>query len=143
MCGDDDGSCFWKVCMWKVSRKDHQEATHLSEQSPAPQQKQCSGVPQHDRFDCYPESKQPPGGEAACIARGCCWAEPGGFPACFYPEGFGYAISGGGHVNATEYGYNATLERKHGQMSQYGGDIDTLVLQVYYETEYRLRVKVH
>ena len=89
------------------------------------------------RFDCYPEGD---GNEAACASRGCCWNSLVS-PSCFYPDGFGYSMDG--KVSFERYGHGrATLSRKVNQPVQYTGPVATLRVDVYLETQYRLRVKV-
>ena len=87
-------------------------------------------------FDCYPE-----GGvtETLCRSRGCCW-NPSASPSCFYPDGFGYAMNGA--LSEESYGHSATLSRKANQPVQYRGPAATLRVDVFLETQYRLRVKV-
>eukprot|EP00731_Ephydatia_muelleri_P000495 Em0001g495a len=89
------------------------------------------------RFDCYPEGD---GSEAACVSRGCCWNSLVS-PSCFYPDGFGYSMDG--KVSFERYGHgSATLSRKVNQPVQYTGPVATLRVDVYLETQYRLRVKI-
>ena len=87
-------------------------------------------------FDCYPE-----GGASvtSCQSRGCCWNSSAS-PSCFYPDGFGYAMNG--TLSEEVYGGSATLSRKANQPAQYREPVATLRVDVYLETEYRLRVKV-
>ena len=87
-------------------------------------------------FDCYPE-----GGAnvTSCRSRGCCWNSSAS-PSCFYPDGFGYTMNGA--VSEEIYGRSATLSRKANQPVQYREPVATLRVDVYLETEYRLRVKV-
>ena len=87
-------------------------------------------------FDCYPE-----GGAnvTSCRSRGCCWNSSAS-PSCFYPDAFGYVMNGA--LSEETYGHSATLIRKANQPAQYREPVATLRLDVYLETEYRLRVKV-
>ncbi len=94
----------------------------------------CSNV---DRFNCIPEGNP---SQSMCEKRGCCWDKSSTLPQCYYPAGFGYALDG--QVNRTSYGFQANLKRKPDQPSQYGGDIETLRMDVFFETESRIRVKV-
>ena len=87
-------------------------------------------------FDCYPEGGAT---ETLCRSRGCCW-NPSASPSCFYPDGFGYAMNGA--LSEESYGHSATLSRKANQPVQYHGPAATLRVDVYLETQYRLRVKV-
>ena len=91
------------------------------------------------QVNCIPE-----GGEAEtkdiCLKRGCCWSDKGDAPKCFYPAGFGYKASGS--VIDTPTGKTVNLTRKSDQPSQYGGDVESLRVDVLYDTPYRLHVKV-
>lgn len=89
--------------------------------------------------NCIPEGGRSET-EDTCLERGCCWAGSDVTPSCFYPDGFGYAVDGAPAVTPTGMTVNAT--RKTGQPSQYGRDIETVRVDFYYETPYRLRVKV-
>lgn len=96
-------------------------------------------VPSSDRFNCLPEGRVENASEL-CQQRGCCWdnsSAPG--ISCFYPAGFGYSVSS---IQNTPLGFTAIVQRKTGQPSQYGGDINTLRVDVMYETDYRLHIKV-
>ena len=88
-------------------------------------------------FDCYTEGD---GNEMACASRGCCWNSMVS-PSCFYPDGFGYSMDGA--LSFESYGHSsATLSRKANQPVQYTGPVAKLRVDVYLETQYRLRVKV-
>ena len=89
-----------------------------------------------DRFECYPEGSPT---KDLCENRGCCW-NSSSEPLCYYPSEFGYLVEG--QVNDTDFGYSVALKRNSSQPSQYGGDVDVLHVDVMYETQYRLRVKV-
>ena len=90
------------------------------------------------RFNCIPEGGKTEA-EDVCGKRGCCWSDSS-TPKCFYPTDFGYTVNG--KVVDTRTGKTANLTRKSGQPSQYGGDIDSLRVDMFYETPYRLHVKV-
>ena len=95
------------------------------------------------RFNCIPEGGKTETKEV-CEKRGCCWTrlrEGGTSPQCFYPEGFGYKTDG--QLVDTPTGMGVNISRKAGQPSQYGGDINTARVEFFYETPYRLRVKVN
>ena len=90
------------------------------------------------KFDCYPEGG---GNETTCASRGCCWNSSLVSPSCFYPDGFGYSMDGA--LSAVSYGHSsATLSRKTNQPVQYREPVATLRVDIYLETQYRLRVKV-
>ena len=88
-------------------------------------------------FDCYPEGGA---NETSCRSRGCCWNSSAS-SSCFYPDGFGYAMNGA--LSEESYGHSATLSRKANQPVQYRGPATTLRVDVFLETQYRLRVKVY
>ncbi|KAL5515496.1 hypothetical protein EMCRGX_G000670 [Ephydatia muelleri] len=89
------------------------------------------------RFDCYTEGD---GNEAACASRGCCWNSSVS-PSCFYPDRFGYSMDGA--LSFESYGHgSATLSRKANQPVQYTKPVAKLRVDVYLETQYRLRVKI-
>lgn len=59
-------------------------------------------------------------------------------PLCFYPDGYGYVYK---EIRETSNGYHVDLERTT-QMKIFGNEVDYVSLQVYFETEKRLRLKV-
>ncbi|KAK7929600.1 hypothetical protein WMY93_005995 [Mugilogobius chulae] len=84
----------------------------------------CALVPEAWRFDCYPE-RGPSAGQ-------------NGVPWCFYPPDFpSYSLVS---VQPTPLGQKATLERR--QKTYYPGDIMSLQLEVFEETDTRLHVKI-
>ncbi|GAB6028306.1 hypothetical protein CHUAL_002480 [Chamberlinius hualienensis] len=89
-------------------------------------------------IDCFPENGSNQGG---CEARGCIWQQESvqGAPYCIFPDGYGYAINGA--ETATTLGYQLPLQRKPGQISLYGGDIDNIRLSVEFWSENILRIK--
>lgn len=102
-------------------------------------------VPEAWRFDCYPERGVVVTREL-CEARNCCFipasssSAPGrnGVPWCFYPPGFpSYSLVS---VKATELGQTGTLVKT--VKTYYPKDILTLHLELLYETDHRLRVRV-
>lgn len=112
--------------------------------------KSCGHVDDNHRFDCYPELGA---SQQKCEARGCCWApaksrrenalDPAGVkldvPYCYYPLDYpGYA---NGVPTPTNYGFTANLTRT--TKSYYPNDILNLKMDVYYETDSRLRVKIY
>lgn len=123
---------------WEV--KEHVD----SELSP-----QCSNIKNEDKFDC-----DPVGGisQANCESRGCCWKPvlrksvnksvelfpPLGVPWCYYPKKFkGYQVD---KVYNTDLGFNADLSRN--TQSPYPETVMDIRVEVRYETESRLRIKV-
>ncbi|KAH9502341.1 hypothetical protein Btru_073501 [Bulinus truncatus] len=100
---------------------------------------QCS-IDENNRFDCWPEKNG--ANEQACLNRGCCWkpsSVPNTAPFCFFPSNYdGYKVS---EVVSTSSGINATLVRSTSTF--FSPDIKTLKLQVDYQNDYRLRVKIY
>lgn len=91
-----------------------------------------------NRFDCHPEAGAT---EEVCTKRGCCWnpVEPRtAEPWCFYPYGF------------TFYAFNNFTSSKLGlkgsavsvRSSVYSRDVKTLNINVIFETEDIVRIKV-
>jgi len=97
-----------------------------------------TGIPLSERIDCHPE----PGATINnCLARGCYWCQntPLGTPLCFQPPQQGYRVEGA--VGDTAKGYIATLSRVDSP-SWFGADVNTLRLDVEFQTDNRLRIKV-
>ncbi|XP_068204436.1 lysosomal alpha-glucosidase-like [Palaemon carinicauda] len=125
--------------------------------------KQCSDIPLSLRFDCLP------GGtidQNTCESRGCCWLPaqeipeqkpfpsprlhrpthgtpledlPLNVPYCFYPRDYdGYRFV---NFSSESYGNSGYLKRE--TSSGYPHDIPLLKMEVIYETETRIRVKIH
>lgn len=123
----------------------------------------CTDIPLSMRFDCHPDDSPT---QASCEERGCCWREektlerkqpyssprlhqpthgsshegglPLNVPYCFYPRDYvGYSF-----VNYTNeiHGYTGYLKREI--TSGFPGDVPILKMDVYFETETRLRIKL-
>lgn len=92
-----------------------------------------------ERVDCYPE-RDGNASEDTCHSRGCCWADSGisGAPCCFFPNNYGYNVK---NVSETKVGENVAIQKYHSNLP-YPNEIMELVLEAYYEKDYRLRVKV-
>ncbi|GIY02981.1 maltase-glucoamylase, intestinal [Caerostris extrusa] len=58
-------------------------------------------------------------------------------PLCFYPDGYGYTYQ---EVRKTSNGFHVDLERTT-EMKMFGDEMETISLQVYFETKNRLRLK--
>ena len=100
---------------------------------------QCTAE-ESDRFDCWPEYVGAT--KAKCEARGCCWksATTHGPPYCFFPANYsGYTAS---NVQTTGEGITADLTKTTASPTLFPPDIKKLKLQVDFQTESRLRVKV-
>ncbi|XP_036804631.1 lysosomal alpha-glucosidase [Oncorhynchus mykiss] len=111
-----------------------------------PEPQACGVVPEAWRFDCYPERGVVVTREL-CEARNCCFIPASSFPPapgrngvpwCFYPPGFpSYSLVS---VNATDLGQTGTLVKT--VKTYYPKDILTLQLELLYETDHRLRVRI-
>ncbi|XP_046862383.1 lysosomal alpha-glucosidase-like [Xenia sp. Carnegie-2017] len=97
------------------------------------------------RFDCYPENGA---SQEKCEIRGCCWkvatnkrhevTVPLNVPYCFYPKNFGYRI-----VNEQETATGILLDLQMQQPGPYGADVENLRVNVDFETENRVHVKIY
>ena len=93
---------------------------------------------ENDRFDCWPEYVGAT--KDKCEARGCCWqpATTHGPPYCFFPGNYsGYTAS---NLKTTASGVTADLTRT--TTTLFPPDIKKLKLQIDFQTESQLRVKV-
>ena len=96
------------------------------------------------RVDCYPERVKnvtEDEAEDTCHSRGCCWVDggPDGAPFCFFPDGYGYTVD---TVQNTSVGVTVEMYKNESNLP-YHGEVMKLKLEAYYETNSRLRVKVH
>ena len=104
----------------------------------------CLLVPESHRFDCYPEQHVVVTQEL-CESRGCCFIErpppaggKRGVPWCFYPPDFpSYVLES---LNQTALGMVGLLVRR--EKAYYPRDIEMLRLDVEFETDTRLHIKV-
>ena len=105
----------------------------------------CDIARKSDRFDCHPD---PNPNEGNCVARGCCWDSSALFrrqspptintPYCYFPRTYpSYNVTS---WKETDYGYRAVLERT--VSSPWPKDVKTLTLDVWFETQTRLHLKV-
>lgn len=104
----------------------------------------CSAIPENWRFDCYPERIVVT--QDLCEARNCCFIQvspenppsKNGIPWCFYSPDFPtYSVA---TLNETHLGYTARLKKT--EKTYYPMDIETVQLDVMFETDSRLHVKV-
>lgn len=110
---------------------------------PAPPS-QCHLVPESHRYDCYPERSVVVTQEL-CESRGCCFIETlpavggkRGVPWCFYPPNFpSYVVQS---LNQTALGMTGLLVRR--EKAYYPKDIQVLRMDVEFQTNTRLRIKV-
>uniref|UniRef100_A0ABM0M7Q3 Maltase n=1 Tax=Saccoglossus kowalevskii TaxID=10224 RepID=A0ABM0M7Q3_SACKO len=99
-------------------------------------------LPENERFDCYPEDGVT---KDSCEERGCIYDDSVGngdtVPYCYYPPGYGaYKMSGS--VEDMAWGYRVTLVRMD-VPSMYGKDEQTVILDLEYQTDNRLRFKYY
>ena len=95
---------------------------------------QCA-VNEDDRFDCHPEKHLT---EKKCQRRGCCWNGENATVPCFFPATYiGYVLQ---ESIITEHGFSLMLKRH--KPSPYPDDVSKLQMDVFFETETRLRMKV-
>ena len=106
-----------------------------------------------ERFDCHPENSPT---KEVCEARGCCWVPtkarlkpiqsavasdpqaPVDIPYCYYPRDFpGYTVIS---KEMTKTGFKSYIERN--STSYYPRDVMKLVVDVAYENDVRLHIKV-
>lgn len=93
------------------------------------------------RLDCYPE---PGANQAGCAARGCCWGEidgSAGIAFCYHPHKEGYQLASS-DITGTNTGISASLTWDDTTRGPYGSDPATLTLDVYEETDTRLRFRI-
>ena len=114
----------------------------------------CDIPKPEERFDCHPENSS---SQETCEARGCCWVptkarikplhsettydpqSPVDIPYCYYPKDFpGYIVVS---QEITKTGFKTWLERN--SPSYYPRDVKRLVMDVEYENDIRLHIKVH
>ncbi|XP_019853735.1 PREDICTED: lysosomal alpha-glucosidase-like [Amphimedon queenslandica] len=93
-------------------------------------------------FSCLPEGDgwSYDKSEEVCHSRGCCW-QPNATIRCSYSSNHGYRLDG--KLQDGPFGVMATLVRKESFPSMFGGDSKRLKVDVTYETDYRLRVKIY
>lgn len=116
--------------------------------------KQCSKISDEFKFDCYPEVGA---NELLCKARGCCWVPrkkklweeernennvtqtaPLNVPYCFYPLAYG----GYKFINITETPSGSVSFLQRTFKSPYPDDVMVIRMDIRYEAEQRLRIKV-
>lgn len=116
---------------WKKS-----QTPHIFSSSKNKKADLCQVV--ENRFECHPE---PGATEETCIKRGCCWSPAypqSAVPWCFYPYGFSYYAFQNFTSSKLGLKGSAILVRP----SPYPKDVKNLNIDVIYETEDIVRVKV-
>ena len=114
-------------------------STHDDKDKPShPPGLQCPEATR-DRIDCYPERNG--ANEQECLERGCCWeeTEPNTAPFCFFPSSYGYSVE---HVQDTRTGVLVEMNKSNSSSLPYREEVFRLKMEVFYETKYRVRVKV-
>lgn len=125
-------------------------ARKLNGTAAASRHEACTAIPEDWRFDCYPE-RGVIVTQDLCEARNCCFVSassnsssatrpPGrnGVPWCFYPLDFpSYSLVS---MNDTSLGKKGKLVKE--VKTYYPGDILTLDMELLYETDTRLHVRV-
>ena len=90
-----------------------------------------------ERIDCHPE---PGATREECLSRGCYWCQTSdSSPYCFMPKEHGYRMVG--DPVETPSGYEVVLKRIS-YPTWYGLDIDDVLLEVDFQSDSRLRMKV-
>uniref|UniRef100_A0AAX7SUU2 P-type domain-containing protein n=1 Tax=Astatotilapia calliptera TaxID=8154 RepID=A0AAX7SUU2_ASTCA len=139
------GAVLW---LHTPNQQEHKPPLPGPGQTPGP--KTCSLIPEAWRFDCYPERGVVVTREL-CEARNCCFipastafssasrpSGKNGIPWCFYPSEFpSYSLVS---LNDTLLGQKATLMKE--VKTYYPGDILTIEVEMRYETDKRLRVRI-
>lgn len=129
---------------------DSRVETLVNDTVAASRREACSLIPEAWRFDCYPEREVVVTREL-CEARNCCFipaSSPSssatrpsgrnGIPWCFYPQDFpSYSLVS---INDTVLGQKGTLVRE--VKTYYPADILSLEVEIRYETDTRLRVRI-
>lgn len=117
---------------------------------PPPPVAKCDVIDNNQKFDCHPQTGA---NQKACEERGCCWAEPKedinltvtnvnttiSVPHCYYPKD--YALYK--FVNLTVADFGATGYMKAVYSSPYPKDKQILKIDIKYETETRLHIKIY
>jgi len=113
---------------------------------------QCDISSHIARFDCYPEKDST---KEKCLARNCCWRIPidqanytekrstgfglVGIPYCYYPKDFPtYEITSN---EPTDFGQRIRIVKS--QKTYMPHDILDLTVDLIYETEQRLRIRIY
>ena len=91
------------------------------------------------RVDCEPEGVAD---ASKCFERGCVYDEiydAPGTPWCFFPVDYGYRLTGTPNVNDKGIVFNLV---RNSVPSLFGNEWQSITLEVQYQTDDRLRVKV-
>ncbi|XP_046554565.1 lysosomal alpha-glucosidase-like [Haliotis rubra] len=127
----------------------HSKFMKTIEEDASTSTKQCDILPENQRFDCHPEQST---SAASCAARGCCWGRADGshgnssssgvtmsVPDCYYPRNYdGYNVIDQNMESPSQM--KVTLKRT--TPTYYPRDVAELKMEISYETQYRLRIKI-
>ncbi|CAG7722384.1 unnamed protein product [Allacma fusca] len=101
---------------------------------------QC--LPYTERIDCHPGPFTGNNREE-CIAMGCTFCDADvpdwNVPVCYLPKSYGYKMDG--QPEDTGNGFRVTLKRAT-SLTMFGSDSETITLEVFFQSDYRLRIKV-
>lgn len=109
---------------------------------------QCDQSLDTDRFDCYPEDGA---NEEKCHERNCCWRTPikktqstnifrdVNVPYCYYPKDFPTYILQ--KTEQTDFGQRIRLNKS--QIGYMPNEINDLTVDLIYETNQRLRIRIY
>ncbi|KAL1453810.1 hypothetical protein WDU94_010122 [Cyamophila willieti] len=104
-----------------------------------PVQEQCPAAP-NDRFNCFPRGVE---NQRGCNARGCCWTMPdqgGQQPPCYYPYNYkSYALE---TLSPKTDNTGPRLTYRKQIDSPYPDDFELVQMDIEYETDTRVRVKI-
>ena len=89
------------------------------------------------RFDCLPGLRSP--SQEDCSALDCCWDESS-TPSCYHSSDSGYTVEQ--EFRHTALGISGYLVRKQAQSSTFGQNLRRLCINISFETEERLHIKV-
>ncbi|XP_075224728.1 lysosomal alpha-glucosidase-like [Lycorma delicatula] len=107
---------------------------------PVPEFTQCEKVNDDEKFDCFPRGIVT---QNLCENRGCCWSavsnKVGSVPPCYYPRN--YTLYKYENITSTDAGTVGYMKNVH--LSPYPEDIQCLRIDINYETDSRVHVKIY
>lgn len=143
-CGDvgtTQAECQAANCCWSPVNPNPSNLPWCFESNTPVNEELC--YPNNLRMDC---SKGESVNQASCEAKTCCWdpiqPNPQNLPWCFYenPPIEGYALS---NLKPTSYGLSGVLNViTNSTTTAFGPDIAVLSLDVYFETQQRVRIRI-
>jgi lysosomal alpha-glucosidase len=105
---------------------------------------QCSIDREDERFDCFPEDGS---NENDCLSRGCCWSPPkrgiDGIqsPYCYFPQNFPHYKVIPDKAIIESHGASYYLSKPVSTFRK--NEVLDLVVDLFYDTEKRLRVLIY